>query len=174
MAWVIRLALQDWVELSILFSDSTIALCWLTSEKLRLSLFHRNRVVQIRRGTELDNVYHVRTEYNPADCGTRPCKVTVADLGPGSRWECGDSWMKLELDEAVKEGYIRREFILVVSIVSCEGIGIHLNMPRKCMAPSCTGNKRGEPYSKLVSFPKDAEERNRWIEAMPNERDTFF
>ena len=107
MAWVIRLALQDWVETSILFSDSTIALCWLTSEKLRLSLFHRNRVLQIRRGTELENVYHVRTEHNPADCGTRPSKVTVEDVGPESRWECGDSWMKLELDEAVKEGYIR-------------------------------------------------------------------
>ena len=107
MAWVLRLALQDWVELSILFSDSTIALCWLTSEKLRLSLFHRNRVVQIRRGTELDNVYHVRTEYNPADCGTRPSKVTVADLGPGSRWECGDSWMQMDIDKAVAEGYIK-------------------------------------------------------------------
>ena len=70
--------------------------------------------------------------------------------------------------------FLSCEFILVVSIVSCEGIVIHLNMPRKCMASSCTGNKRGEPYSKLVSFPKDAEERNRWIEAMPNERDTFF
>ena len=46
MAWVVRISLQDWVDSSILFSDSMIALCWLTSEKLRLSLFHRNRVLQ--------------------------------------------------------------------------------------------------------------------------------
>ena len=91
MAWVLRLSLQEWVDFSILFSDSTIALCWLTSEKLRLSLFHRNRVLQIRRGTDLDSVYHVRTEHNPADSGTRPSKVTLADVGPDSRWECGDS-----------------------------------------------------------------------------------
>ena len=62
MAWVVRSALQEWVNFSILFSDSTIALCWLTSEKLRLSLFHRNRVLQTRRGTNLEDVYHVRTE----------------------------------------------------------------------------------------------------------------
>ena len=107
MAWVVRLALQEWIEISIIFSDSMIALCWLTSEKLRLSLFHRNRVLQIRRGTELENVFHVRTEYNPADCGTRPSKVTIADVGSDSRWENGDSWMKLDIDMAVTEGYIR-------------------------------------------------------------------
>ena len=107
MAWVVRLALKEWIEISIIFSDSMIALCWLTSEKLRLSLFHRNRVLQIRRGTELENVFHVRTEFNPADCGTRPSKVTFTDVGPDSRWENGDSWMKLDIDRAVAEGYIR-------------------------------------------------------------------
>ena len=86
MAWVIRLALQEWIHSEVLFSDSMIALCWLTSEKLRLQLFHRNRVLQFRRGTDLENVYHVRSEYNTADCGTRPGKVKVPDVGPDSRW----------------------------------------------------------------------------------------
>ena len=107
MAWVVRLALKEWVKNEIIFSDSMIALCWLTSEKLRLSLFHRNRVLQIRRGTELENVYHVRTEHNPADCGTRPVKVKLTDVGPGSRWETGDSWMNLDIEEAVSRGYIK-------------------------------------------------------------------
>ena len=115
MAWVIRLALQDWVESAIVFSDSMIALCWLTSEKLRLSLFHRNRVLQIRRGTEMENVFHVKTEYNPADCGTRPSKVKISDVGPDSRWENGDSWMKLDIDMAVSEGYIKPATELRVS-----------------------------------------------------------
>ena len=71
--------------------------------------------------------------------------------------------------------FLSCEIILVVSIVSCEGVVNHLNMPRTSMPKVAQiDNKRGEPYSKLVSFPKDAEERNRWIEAMPNERDTFF
>ena len=34
MAWVVRLALKEWVKSQILFSDSMIALCWLTSEIL--------------------------------------------------------------------------------------------------------------------------------------------
>ena len=97
MAWTVRIALSDWVETSILFGDSMIALCWLMSEKLRLSLFHRNRVLQTRRGTELDDIYHVGTEFNPADCGTRPSKVKLSDIGPDSRWENGDQWMKLDI-----------------------------------------------------------------------------
>ena len=63
----------------------------------------------------------------------------------------------------------------MVSILSCEGVVNHLNMLRTSWPQVAQiDNKRGEPYSKLVSFPKDAEERNRWIEAIPNERDTFF
>ena len=107
MAWVVKSALQDWVEQSILFSDSTIALCWLTSEKLRLSLYHRNRVIQIRRGTSLEEVYHVKTEFNPADCGTRPEKVKPTDVGPDSRWEVGDQWMTLDIQEAVKREVLK-------------------------------------------------------------------
>lgn len=115
MSWVVRSALQDWVESSILFSDSTIALCWLTSEKLRLSLFHRNRVLQVRRGTNLEDVFHVRTECNPADCGTRVDKVKLTDVGPDSRWENGDPWMTLEIQEAVNRGVLKPETSLRAS-----------------------------------------------------------
>ncbi|CAK8685254.1 unnamed protein product [Clavelina lepadiformis] len=31
-----------------------------------------------------------------------------------------------------------------------------------------------EPYSKVVSFPTDEVERNRWIDAMPNERSSLL
>ena len=115
MAWVVRSALQEWVDSNILFSDSTIALCWLTSEKLKLSLFHRNRVLQVRRGTNLEDVFHVGTEFNPADCSTRPDKVKLTDIGPASRWENGDSWMTLEIKEAVNMGILKPATALRVS-----------------------------------------------------------
>ena len=115
LAWVVRLALKEWVDKEIIFSDSMIALCWITSEKLRLSLFHRNRVLQIRRGTELENIYHVRTNLNPADCGTRPEKVKISDLGSQSRWENGDPWMTLPISQAVKEGVLKAATELRVS-----------------------------------------------------------
>ena len=106
MAWVIRLALQDWIDSEALFGDSRIALCWVTSEKLRLQLFQRNRVLQIRRGSCFENMYHVKSEYNPADCGNRPAKVKVSDVGPDSTWENGESWMQLDLADAVSQGFI--------------------------------------------------------------------
>ena len=37
------------------------------SEKKRLGLWHRTRVVQVRRGTPLGNLFHVRTNLNVAD-----------------------------------------------------------------------------------------------------------
>jgi len=46
-------------------------------------------------------------------------------------------------------------------------------MPRKCAAFGCRGNYAGEPYSRLVSFPKNEEEKEKWIKAMPNERKTL-
>ena len=106
LAWVVRVALSEWVDSSVLFGDSKIALCWLTSEKLRLSLFHRNRVLQIRRGTELNTVYHCKSENNPADCGTRPGKVQLSDIGPESRWENGDYWMTGDISCAVDSGIL--------------------------------------------------------------------
>ena len=47
-------------------------------------------------------------------------------------------------------------------------------MPKKCNVYGYRGNCRGEPYTKVVSFPTDEVERNRWIESMPNERSSFL
>jgi hypothetical protein len=54
-----------------------------------LAMYHKNRVIQIRRGTKLDQLYHVRTEVNSADVGTRPDKLKIQDVGPGSVWQEG-------------------------------------------------------------------------------------
>ena len=106
LSWVVRKALDDWVSSSILVGDSLIALCWTTSENKRLSMFHRNRVIQIRRGTALEDLYHVKTSENPSDIGSRPDKVSVNDVGPNSRWENGCTWMQDEIPEAVSSGIL--------------------------------------------------------------------
>ena len=64
---------------------------------------------------ELDDLYHVKTEQNPADCGTRPGKVKISDVGPDSRWENGDSWMKLDIADAVDTGVLKPASELRVS-----------------------------------------------------------
>ena len=107
LCWVTRNMLSDkWVEDYIILSDSTISLCWTVSEKNRLSLYHRNRSVQIRRGTELERLYHCSTDFMPADIGTRPEKVSVADIGPQSVWETGLPWMRGEICDAVADGIL--------------------------------------------------------------------
>ena len=46
------------------------------------------------------------TEANIADIPTRPDKLTLADLGPGSDWEQGRTWMHKELSHLVEEGIL--------------------------------------------------------------------
>ena len=106
LGWVVRTALKGWDSSYVQAADSSIALSWITSEQLRLSEFHRNRVVQVRRAVEVENIYHVRTELNVADCGTRPDKVKVEDIMVGSRWHSGEFWMTLPIAEAVEDGSI--------------------------------------------------------------------
>ena len=107
LGWIVRNALKGWDLTYIQGSDSTIALCWVLSEQLRLNEFHRNRVVQIRRGVELNNIYHVKTEALVADVGTRPEKVQIKDVLPGSRWQNGVDWMKMTVGQAVASGDIK-------------------------------------------------------------------
>ena len=107
MAWLLRKLLSEWVKDYIICGDSVIALCWVSAEKKSLSMFHRNRVIQIRRGSDLDHIYHVKTEENLADLGTRPEKVKVSEVGPDSVWECGKPWMHWDVSKAVEEGILK-------------------------------------------------------------------
>ena len=106
LGWIVRQALEDWISSYILIGDSMISLCWVSSEKKRLSLFHRNRCNQIRRGTELEHIFHVSSEYNPSDLGTRPGTVQDCDVGPNSKWEKGLPWMNREIDDAISNGIL--------------------------------------------------------------------
>ena len=45
-------------------------------------------------------------EANVADIPTRPDKLTLADLGPGSDWEQGRPWMHKEVSHLVEEGIL--------------------------------------------------------------------
>ena len=115
LGWMVRTALKGWELSYVQGADSTIALSWITSEQLRLSEFHRNRVVQVRRAVEIENIFHVRTELNVADCGTRPDKVKLEDVMVGSRWHSGEEWMTWPLDKATQQGCITPALDLRIS-----------------------------------------------------------
>ena len=107
LLWVVRKALESWCQDYMLISDSCIALCWVTSENKRLSLFHRNRTNQVRMNTDLSKLYFVRTNQNPADVATRSEKVQDSSMGPGSVWENGMPWMKGSLTAAIEADIIK-------------------------------------------------------------------
>ena len=100
-------ALKNWVSEYYMFIDSEISICWINSDRLKLSMFHRNRVVQVRRLIELPRIFHVKSEFNPSDCGTRPSGVRIHDVFPESVWSNGHSWMKLNIEDAIKQSFIR-------------------------------------------------------------------
>ena len=106
LLWICRRALEKWVDDFGLFGDSVISICWVISEKKRLSLFHRNRCNQVRMNTPLDKIFHVKTDHNPSDLGTRPEKVQEDDIGPDSLWIKGHEWMRNSLEEAVASGIV--------------------------------------------------------------------
>ena len=45
----------------------------------------------------------MRTEVNSADVGTRPDKLKIQDVGPGSVWQEGYPWMRMD----VEHGFIK-------------------------------------------------------------------
>ena len=97
--WLLRQILAKWVDTFILAGDARIPLFWVLSDKNRLAIWHRTRSVQVRRGTPMENIYHVITSANVADIPTRPHKCSLQDVGPGSEWECGRPWMTKEISQ---------------------------------------------------------------------------
>ena len=55
----------------------------------------------------MTKLYHVDGKFNIADTGTRPDSLKIEDFCPGSEWEKGKEWMKLEVKEAEEKGVIK-------------------------------------------------------------------
>ena len=61
----------------------------------------------IRSRIDLDLLYHMDGKFNPTDVGTRPNKITVDSVRPGSIWLKGHPWMQRSHKEARMEGIIK-------------------------------------------------------------------
>lgn len=83
--------LKDQVRSIIYVSDSTIVLHWMKQDSRPLQTAVRNSVIEIRRLSDVAQWFHVSSEDNVADVGTRYLDVT--EVGPGSDWIKGRPWM---------------------------------------------------------------------------------
>ena len=103
LTYSVKKALGDLVTDIKYFTDSTIALCWVSNTSKKHRMFVFNRVAEIRRCIEWSvgdisselPLYHIDGTQNVADLLTKTSTISVGDLGPTSRWQNGDSWMKL-------------------------------------------------------------------------------
>ena len=107
LASVLLEALAGWIEISRYGTDSTIAISWTIYEKVRLHVFHRLRVSNIRSKIDLTELYHIISHENLADTGTRPRLLKPEHILPGSEWCEGKAWMKMSVENAIKSGAIK-------------------------------------------------------------------
>ena len=82
---------------SLFVTDSTVALYWINQDQRLLQVGVRNAVIEIRRFTQTQQWFHVDTNLNIADLGTRTAEVE--DLDPTGAWQSGTEWMRLERND---------------------------------------------------------------------------
>ena len=114
IAAILKKALDGWIEIMLYAGDSEIAISWTMYPKCKLQVFHRLRVSNIINKLELKNLYHVDGKFNLADLGTRPDLLTVEQISPGSEWLTGKDWMKLPVEDAVKQGILKSAHDIVL------------------------------------------------------------
>ena len=88
---VVKKALGSLVKSNIFVTDSVVALTWINTDQRPLQVGVRNAVIQIRRFSSPSQWFHVSSNDNPADIGTRGPRV--ADIMADSVWQKGYNWM---------------------------------------------------------------------------------
>ena len=74
-------------------TDSTIILHWINQDERPMHVGVRNSVIEIRRFSLKTSWFHIDTELNIADLGTRG--AAVQDINSSSEWQQGKPWMKI-------------------------------------------------------------------------------
>jgi hypothetical protein len=90
----VRTALTIKIDTTILWCDSTIALCWIKRKPRILKTFVSNRVSQIQDLTENDLWRYISTKQNPADLvsrGISPRQLENLRRWLGGRMAVGES-----------------------------------------------------------------------------------
>lgn len=74
------------------WSDSTVALSWIKSSPHKWKSFVSNRTTKIQNLVPPENWFHVKSEDNPADFGSRG--LTPLKLINCSKWWSGPAWLR--------------------------------------------------------------------------------
>ena len=85
-------------------TDSTICLFWINQDYRPLQVAVRNSVIEIRRFSLPEQWFHVESENNIADLGTRTAEVD--QIMADSEWQKGKPWMSYPWEE-IYANYLR-------------------------------------------------------------------
>ena len=97
LSYCVKVSLGERLRDVIHVTDSTIVLYWLSQDQRPLQTGVRNAVIEIRRLSDPSSWYHVESENNVADIGTR--SDLPVDLSLTSEWQTGKPWMRWEVEE---------------------------------------------------------------------------
>ena len=98
-----KLSLRN-VKKVFLMGDSVIALSWIKDNSPGIAAYQRRRCAIVRKYVDIDDCYHIRTNFNPADKGTRPI-VSIEEIGPESLYIKGPSCLH-DMEKSIEEGII--------------------------------------------------------------------
>ena len=88
-----------------LVGDSQITSYWIAKNTISLATFQRNRVSNIRRLINLEDIYRCKGSENVADIGTKG-EIGLADSIPGSKFHSGPNWLKQGINQSIKSGHL--------------------------------------------------------------------
>ena len=88
-----------------LVGDSQITSYWIAKDTISLATFQRNRVSNIRRLIDINNIYRCKGTENIADIGTKG-EVNISESIPGSKFHNGPTWLTQGLVQAIKLGHL--------------------------------------------------------------------
>ena len=98
---IVRRALERFtVVKSVYVLDSEIALHWIASESKRLQPWTRNAVIEISRFTLVMQWFHIESELNLADIGTRK-GAKLPDVDRNSEYHNGKEWSHESFDKLI-------------------------------------------------------------------------
>ena len=102
----LKSTVHAWADLPVVFwSDSTIALAWISHDPSRLPPYVANRVKEIQQHTQLSQWHHIPGKENPADLLTRKgiskSQVQEPFWLEGPSWICdSNNWPECEAEDS--------------------------------------------------------------------------
>ena len=91
---------------TILVTDSSVVCFWITKNPIKLGAYQRKRVCGILENFKAEQIYHIRSECNIADTGTKN-QISIDSCFPNSTFHEGPPFLSLGIEKCVSSGILK-------------------------------------------------------------------